>query len=151
MSDAKPVKCQKCGNPIGYMTAVARGISPFQQPVPNVKIVALCMECFRKKRIDAEPRLLTCVVEVVALADIFYRTVKWLFYARVKAQFRPIKTGKDALIGTRGVATIDLKPKGEVHVMGEFWEATAKYTSIAAGQAVEVVGMDDMFLVVKTA
>jgi membrane protein implicated in regulation of membrane protease activity len=35
--------------------------------------------------------------------------------------------------------------------MGEFWEATAKYTSIAAGQAVEVVGMDDMFLVVKTA
>jgi membrane protein implicated in regulation of membrane protease activity len=35
--------------------------------------------------------------------------------------------------------------------MGEFWEATAKYTSIVAGQAVEVVGMDDMFLVVKTA
>jgi hypothetical protein len=49
MSDAKPVKCQKCGNPIGYVTVVARGISPFQQPVPNVKIVALCMECFRKK------------------------------------------------------------------------------------------------------
>ncbi len=51
---------------------------------------------FSEKRIDAEPRLLTCVFEVVAIADIFYRTVKWLFYARVKAQFRPIKTGKDA-------------------------------------------------------
>jgi len=35
--------------------------------------------------------------------------------------------------------------------MGEFWEATAKDTAIAAGQAVEVVGMDGMFLVVKTA
>jgi hypothetical protein len=34
--------------------------------------------------------------------------------------------------------------------MGEFWAATAKYTSITAGQAVEV-GMDDMFLLVKTA
>ena len=43
-----------------------------------------------------------------------------------------MKTGKDAPIGTRGVATIDLKPKCEVHVMGEFWEATAKDTSIAA-------------------
>jgi membrane-bound ClpP family serine protease len=31
--------------------------------------------------------------------------------------------------------------------MGEFWEATAKDTAIAADQAVEVVGMDGMFLV----
>jgi membrane-bound ClpP family serine protease len=35
--------------------------------------------------------------------------------------------------------------------MGEFWAATAKDTSIAAGQAVEVVDMEGMFLVVKTA
>ncbi|HKM59387.1 MAG TPA: NfeD family protein [Candidatus Bathyarchaeia archaeon] len=69
----------------------------------------------------------------------------------VKAQFRPIKTGKDALIGTMSVATIDLKPKGGVHVMGEFWEDTAKDTTIARGQAVEVVGLEGMFLVVKTA
>ena len=62
-----------------------------------------------------------------------------------------IKTAKDALIGVRGVATAVFKPKGEVRVMGEFWEATAKDTAIAAGQAVEVVGMDGMFLVVKTA
>jgi membrane protein implicated in regulation of membrane protease activity len=33
--------------------------------------------------------------------------------------------------------------------MGEFWEATAKDTSIVVGQAVEVVGMEGMFLVVK--
>ena len=70
MSDAKPVKCQKCGNPIGYVTVVARGISPFQQPVPNVKIVALCMDVLGKKN-RCGARLLTCVVEVVALAKIF--------------------------------------------------------------------------------
>jgi membrane-bound ClpP family serine protease len=35
--------------------------------------------------------------------------------------------------------------------MGEFWKVTAKDTSIVAGQAVEVVGMDGIFLVVKTA
>jgi len=74
-----------------------------------------------------------------------------IFYAGVKAQFKRVKTGKEALIGARGLATSDLKPKGEVRVMGEFWEATAKDTTITVGQAVEVVGMEGMFLVVKPA
>jgi membrane-bound serine protease (ClpP class) len=72
-----------------------------------------------------------------------------IFYAGVKAQFRRVKTGKEALIGARGIATSDLKPKGEIRVMGEFWEATAKDTAIDAGQAVEVVSMDGVYLVVK--
>ena len=75
--------------------------------------------------------------------------VAFIFYAGVKAQFRRVKTGKEALIGSRGIATSDLRPKGEVRVMGEFWEAIAEDTAIAAGQAVEVVGMEGMFLVVK--
>src|SRR5208283_3285215 len=74
-----------------------------------------------------------------------------IFYAGVKAQFRRVKTGKEALIGARGIATSDLKPKGEVRVMGEFWEATAKDTTITAGEAVEVVSMDGVYLVVKPA
>jgi membrane-bound serine protease (ClpP class) len=72
-----------------------------------------------------------------------------IFYAGVKAQFRRVKTGKEALIGSRGITTSDINPKGEVRVMGEFWEATAKDVEIAAGQSVDVVGMDGMFLVVK--
>jgi membrane-bound serine protease (ClpP class) len=72
-----------------------------------------------------------------------------IFYAGVKAQFRRVKTGKEALIGAKGVATSDLQPRGEVRVMGEFWEATAKDVSIAAGQSVEVVSMDGVYLVVK--
>jgi membrane-bound serine protease (ClpP class) len=74
-----------------------------------------------------------------------------IFYMGVKAQFRRVKTGKEALIGSKGIATTDLKPKGEIRVMGEFWEATAKDITISAGQAVEVVGMEGMFLVVKIA
>jgi membrane-bound serine protease (ClpP class) len=74
-----------------------------------------------------------------------------IFYFGVKAQFRRVKTGKEALIGSKGIATSDLKPKGEIRVMGEFWEATAKDTTITVGQTVEVVGMEGMFLVVKPA
>jgi len=84
---------------------------------------------------------LTIVAVIVAL----------IFYVGVKAQFRRVKTGKEALIGAKGVATTDLKPKGEVRVLGEFWEATVQDGEIANGQAVEVVSMDGMFLVVKPA
>jgi membrane protein implicated in regulation of membrane protease activity len=35
--------------------------------------------------------------------------------------------------------------------MSEFWEATAEDAAIAAGQEVEVVGMEGMTLVVKPA
>jgi len=50
MSDARPVRCQKCGKPLGYVTVLAKGLTSFQQPIQNVKIVAICMECFQKKK-----------------------------------------------------------------------------------------------------
>jgi membrane-bound serine protease (ClpP class) len=92
------------------------------------------------------------VEETIAVAlFIIALIVGWIFYAGVKAQFKRVKTGKEALIGARGIATTDLEPKGEIRVMGEFWEATAKDKTITVGQAVEVIGMDGMFLVVKPA
>ena len=50
MSDARPVRCQKCGKPLGYVTILAKGLTSFQQPIQKVKIVAICMECFEKKK-----------------------------------------------------------------------------------------------------
>ena len=90
-------------------------------------------------------------VELILGAALIFVTliIAVIFYVGVKAQFIRVKTGKEALIGAKGIATIDLKPKGEVRVMGEFWEATVKEGEVAAGQAIEVVSMDGMFLVVK--
>ncbi len=73
----------------------------------------------------------------------------WLFYAGIKAQYKSVKTGKEALIGAKGVATSAIKPKGEVRVLGEFWQAMTKDVPIANGQAIEVVCLEGMFLVVK--
>jgi membrane-bound serine protease (ClpP class) len=90
---------------------------------------------------------LTLGVTLIVVALI----VAVIFYVGVKAQFRRVKTGKEALIGAKGIATSDLKPKGEVRVMGEFWEAAAQTGEIATGQTIEVVGMEGMFLVVQPA
>ncbi len=50
ISAAEPVRCQKCGKPIGYVTVLAKGVSPFQQPIQNVKLVAICIDCAQKKK-----------------------------------------------------------------------------------------------------
>ena len=50
MADSNPVRCQKCGKPIGYVTVLSKGLTGFQQPMPNVKIIALCMDCAEKRQ-----------------------------------------------------------------------------------------------------
>ncbi len=89
---------------------------------------------------------------VIALAIIFLviaSIAAWLFYTGVQAQYKRVRTGKEALIGAIGITTTDLKPKGEVRVLGEFWQAIAKEGTIANGMAVEVVCLEGMFLVVR--
>jgi membrane-bound serine protease (ClpP class) len=88
----------------------------------------------------------------IALAVIAFSIaaiVIWMIYKAARANLYKIKTGKEALIGSVGVAATDLKPEGEIRVVGEFWQATAKEGWIKNGEKVEVVGMEGMFLVVR--
>jgi len=48
MVGSKPVRCQKCGKPVGYVTVLTKGVLGLQQPIDNVKVVAICMECAGK-------------------------------------------------------------------------------------------------------
>ena len=88
---------------------------------------------------------LAILMIIIALILVF------IFYAGVKAQFTRVRTGKEAIIGATGTAITDINPKGEVRIMGEFWEATTNDTEVLAGQPIEVVGMNGMVLVVKAA
>jgi membrane-bound ClpP family serine protease len=88
---------------------------------------------------------LAILMIIIALILVF------IFYTGVKAQFAKVRTGKEAIIGAKGIATTDLKPKGEVRVMGEFWEATTNGTELLTEQPIEVVGMNGMVLIVKAA
>jgi membrane-bound serine protease (ClpP class) len=73
----------------------------------------------------------------------------WMLYKVLKASLFKVKTGKEALIGATGVAVTDLKPTGEIRVVGEFWQAITKDAWVRKDEPVEVVGMEGMFLVVK--
>ncbi len=47
MTEARLVKCQKCGKPLGSVAVLAKGLAQFQQQVQNIKIVAICIECYQ--------------------------------------------------------------------------------------------------------
>jgi len=89
--------------------------------------------------------------EVVLAVTLFVvaAIIVLIFAAGFKAQFTRVRTGKEALIGAKGIVTTDLKPKGEIRVMDEFWEARTEGSPIVRGQEVVVLGMDGMTLVVK--
>jgi membrane-bound serine protease (ClpP class) len=92
-----------------------------------------------------EAQLTLAIITLVLIIIII-----WMIYNAAKAKMYRIKTGKEALIGSVGVAVTDLNPKGEVRVVGEFWQATAQEQLIKKDEKVEVVGMEGMFLVVRS-
>jgi membrane-bound serine protease (ClpP class) len=94
--------------------------------------------------VTPEAQLALAIIIIIIALIIF-----WMIYKAAQAKLSKIKTGKEALIGSKGVAVTDLNPKGEIRVLGEFWQATAKEGEIKTGEKVDVVGMQGMFLVVK--
>jgi membrane-bound serine protease (ClpP class) len=61
----------------------------------------------------------------------------------VRAHRRRPTTGKEGLVGGKGVASTDLKPEGVVEIRGELWNAVAEET-IKAGEKIQVKEMEGM-------
>ncbi len=61
----------------------------------------------------------------------------------VQAHRRRPTTGKEGLVGGKGVATTDLKPEGVVEIRGELWNAVAD-EAIKAGEKIQVKEMEGM-------
>jgi membrane-bound serine protease (ClpP class) len=69
----------------------------------------------------------------------------------IKAQFKKPTTGLEGMVGSMGIAKVNLKPKGKVQIHGEIWNAVIESGEevIRKGEEVEVVRVDGMRLVVK--
>jgi membrane-bound serine protease (ClpP class) len=66
----------------------------------------------------------------------------------VWAHRRRPTTGREGLVGGRGVATTDVKPEGVVEIRGELWNAVAE-EEIKAGEKVQVETIEGMKVKVK--
>ena len=69
----------------------------------------------------------------------------------LRAQKRPVSTGREGLVGVTGIARTDLEPGGQVQAAGELWSALAEdgVGKIGKGERVEVVRVDGVRLIVK--
>lgn len=69
--------------------------------------------------------------------------------AGLRAQSLPVKSGREAMTGRVAPALTDITAQsGKIFVESETWNAVSE-TPIAAGQSVEIVGMDGLTLKVK--
>lgn len=86
---------------------------------------------------------------VIAGTVLFFVSVfGFIIYSVLRVQRRPVTTGKEALVGSTGIAQTNLDPAGLVLVAGERWRAKAEDARIQAGDEVRVLGVDRLELIV---
>lgn len=95
-----------------------------------------------------EPALQVSIRAIVSLAVFSLLAVGLLASLVVRAHKRQVATGSEGLLHERGEARSAIDPRGKVFVHGELWNALAD-TPIAAGDPVEVVGVDRLTLKVR--
>lgn len=85
------------------------------------------------------------ILVVALFSAVFFFGI--LSYA-VKAQFTKVKTGKEGLIGEKGIAKSNIRLTGKVFLHGELWNARSD-EDIREGEQVIVIEVDGLILKVK--
>ncbi len=84
--------------------------------------------------------VLVVVAGIVEVGETWF----WLRYSRR----RKIQAGAETLIGRRAVTASECRPRGQVRLDGEFWDATCE-TGVDAGVDVLVVARHGLTLEVE--
>ncbi|NPA16317.1 NfeD family protein [Persephonella sp.] len=87
------------------------------------------------------------IIPVVAFSAVFFLSIAYL---GLKAQRKKTQTGKEGMIGKRGIAQTDINPKGKVFIEGEIWDAYSE-EPIKKDEEVEVLAVEGLKLKVKRA
>ncbi|MCI0534371.1 MAG: NfeD family protein [Verrucomicrobiales bacterium] len=96
---------------------------------------------------DAAFRLsLTYIIPATVLTAGFFI---FIVSAGLRAQFQPIQSGREAILGKTASAISPIAAGGgKVFIEGEYWNAASE-TPVEAGQSVEVIGIEGLTLKVK--
>jgi membrane-bound ClpP family serine protease len=79
---------------------------------------------------------------VLEVGEVFF----WLWYTRR----RRVQVGAETLIGLEAIVVTPCRPRGQVRLQGEIWDARCD-AGAGAGEAVRVVGREGLTLVVEAA
>ena len=99
---------------------------------------------------DAAPQIESSwgVILVVVLSVVAFYVFAMSTVAR--SRFSTPTIGREYLIGRRGVAVTEFGPNGHVEIDGARWQAAAhREAGLQVGDAVEIVGVDGLFLEIQ--
>lgn len=75
--------------------------------------------------------------------------ILFIIFVSVKIQQTKPKTGREGIIGVTGIARSDIKPRGEIFIQGELWQAKSlNNEQIERGDEIKVVDIKNLLLVV---
>jgi membrane-bound serine protease (ClpP class) len=84
----------------------------------------------------------------IALALVSGAVVFFIVSLAARARRRPVVSGREELLGARGVVTQDMQREGWARVHGETWRIVSRMP-LVSGQGVRVVGIDGLTLSVE--
>ncbi|MCW8812021.1 MAG: nodulation protein NfeD [Ignavibacteriaceae bacterium] len=89
---------------------------------------------------------MSIIILIVVLTALFFL---FAIAFAIKAQRKKPVTGSEGLVGETGIAYSSLKPKGEVKVHGEIWNAESIDGEIKRGEEIRVTKITNLKLFVK--
>jgi membrane protein implicated in regulation of membrane protease activity len=104
--------------------------------------VIFLLACFLAVFVVPSPwgLVLVGIAGIVEIGETWF----WLWYSRR----RSVQVGAETMIGARAVSVGELRPRGQVRLDGEFWDAICE-AGAGAGVPVRVVGREDLTLLVE--
>ena len=97
------------------------------------------------------PSPITGLTELALVLLVVFGVIVGLYLRWIIGPLRRRKklTGAESMIGKPAVAITDLKPKGEVRVVGEIWRAQSTSGDIAKGEQVTVKALEGLVVIVE--
>jgi len=105
-----------------------------------VSLVTGSLLLFSGTPFEVNPWVMGIVIGTIAVVLILVVTVI------IRAQRRPVNTGREGLIGQTAVVRAALDPKGTVFVEGEIWNAWMEGGRADPGEEVTITGVDGLRL-----
>ena len=73
----------------------------------------------------------------------------FLYFKIFQAMRQKVKTGREAMLGKKGLVVEDIDPDGKIQYANEIWNATAGGRRFLKGEQVKIIGIRGLVLLVE--
>ena len=72
-----------------------------------------------------------------------------IYFKIFQAMRQQVQTGREAMLGKRGLVVEDIDPEGKIQYANEIWDAATKGSRFLQGELVKITGLRGLMLIVE--